>query len=110
MGYDTNKQPPNDKNPFGNPPFPGDTYAGGPNWLGYLVLKNQKSRLYIYDYAVNGHTVPRMKGQQVKDEFMEHAGKKPDYCPWESDNSLFSISFDVKCGIYTDCSFVDWNQ
>ena len=95
--YDTNQPPPHDSNPFGNPAFPGLTYAGGRNWLGYLAEKrSDSSPIYIYDYAVCGHNVQRMKAQ-VTYEFMEFAGKKPDYCPWESDNSIFSVSsFDYK--------------
>ena len=43
----------------------------------------------VYDYAVCGHTVQGVK-TQVKDKFLEYAGKKPEYCPWESENALFS--------------------
>jgi hypothetical protein len=91
-----NKEPPNDNNPFGNPPFPGHTYADRYNWLGYLAqMKLETSPIYVCDYAVYGHIVQRMKGQ-VRDEFMPHAGKKPEYCPWESSNSLFSKSLGNK--------------
>ena len=43
----------------------------------------------VYDYAVCGHTVQGVR-TQVKDKFLEYAGKKPEYCPWESENALFS--------------------
>jgi hypothetical protein len=58
--------------------------------IGYLIQKSD-SPLLVYDYAVCGDSVHKMK-YQVKEQFMETAGKKPDYCPWDSENSLFSTS------------------
>lgn len=92
--FDPTKQHPDSTNPFGNPPFPGNTYAGGPNWLAFLVKKNP-SPLYAYNYAVSGHTVQRLKWQ-VTERFLPLAGKKPEYCPWESGNSLFSMFPDLR--------------
>jgi hypothetical protein len=31
--YDPRGAYPNETNPLGNPPYPGKTYAGGPNWV-----------------------------------------------------------------------------
>ena len=33
IGYDVHGDRPNATNIIGNPPFPGDTTAGGPNWV-----------------------------------------------------------------------------
>jgi len=35
--YDVNGDHPGTTNPLGNPPYPGDTYAGGPNWVTFSV-------------------------------------------------------------------------
>jgi hypothetical protein len=54
-------------------------------------VQKADSPLLIYDYAVCGDIVQSMKSQ-VKEQFKETAGKKPEYCPWDSENSLFSRS------------------
>ena len=32
-GYDVDGAHPSETNPLGNPPYPGDTYSGGPTWV-----------------------------------------------------------------------------
>jgi hypothetical protein len=36
IGYDVHGDHPNTTNIFGNPPFPGTTTTGGPNWVSSL--------------------------------------------------------------------------
>lgn len=33
IDYDVNGPPPSESNPLGNPPYPGHTTTGGPNWV-----------------------------------------------------------------------------
>ena len=101
-GYDVNGAHPSETNPLGNPPYPGDTYSGGPTWVkhlistlsikvGYLATEYNQSPILAYDYAVPGATVQGLKWQ-VKEWFLPHAAQKPTWAPWTSDNSLFCIS------------------
>ena len=39
--YNVNGEHPSDSNPLGNPPFPGKTVSGGPNWV-LRVVSNSK--------------------------------------------------------------------
>jgi hypothetical protein len=103
--YNVDGERPNEKNPFGNPPYPGDTYAGGPNWVGYLATDYvyENSPFMVFDYAVCGHVVQRMR-YQVTEKFLPHAGRKQEWAPWESSNSLFSCTVRSMA----NCSIVDW--
>lgn len=48
-GYDVDGDHPNHENPLGNPPYPGDTYSGGPTWVtGLLFTLNIQGRLFDY--------------------------------------------------------------
>lgn len=98
-GFDPNGTLPNAANPIGNPAFPGNTYAGGINWVGYVTAKYNTSLLFTYNYAVGGSTInrtlvnpgtPKTLTEQV-DQFMAGAGKKPTATPWTTTNSLFSF-------------------
>ena len=64
-----------------------------PNWVGHLVMSRLRALqpLLVYNYAVGGHTVSGVKSQ-IDLWFLPHVGKKPDWAPWNSDESLFSRS------------------
>ena len=67
--------------------------GGSPNanWVGHLITFRRKEgrSILVYDYAVPGHTVSGVKSQ-IENWFLPHAGKKPDWAPWGSRDSLFS--------------------
>lgn len=101
MGYDTGWPAPTPDEPLGVP-FPGYTFTEGgeigfgdshlPNWVGHLVKYRREagcSPMLVYNYAVGGHSV---KGgyDQINNWFLPHVGKKPDWAPWASEESLFS--------------------
>ncbi|EJF57987.1 hypothetical protein DICSQDRAFT_91385 [Dichomitus squalens LYAD-421 SS1] len=107
VGYTSKDLPPSADMPLGVP-SPGITScevvneATGevtyePNWVGYLSQKVNSERnakrnadpLLVYDYAVPGDTVARMKLWQVGKEFMPTMGQHPEWAPWTSLDSLF---------------------
>ncbi|KAF9524985.1 hypothetical protein CPB83DRAFT_897394 [Crepidotus variabilis] len=98
-GFNSNGTLPNEANPIGNPTFPGNTFAGGINWVGYLTSYYNNSLLFTYNYAIGGATINRTLVNpgsskaltEEIDEFMAGAGKKPSVTPWKSENSLFSF-------------------
>jgi hypothetical protein len=102
--YDVNGAYPDEKNPIGNPPYPGTTTSGGANWVGYLATKYNDSTILAYDYAQSGGVVQWVDGQ-VNQLFLPRAGQKPNYAPWSSNDSLFSMPF-----MFSNISDVDWNQ
>ena len=58
--------------------------------VGYLVTEYNHSSILAYDYAFPGAVVQGLKWQ-VREWFLPHAGQKPTWAPWTSDNSLFCI-------------------
>jgi hypothetical protein len=102
--YDVNGAYPDEKNPIGNPPYPGRTTSGGANWVGYLTTEYNDSAILAYDYAQSGGVVQWVEGQ-VNQLFLPHAGQKPSYAPWSGEDSLFSMPF-----MFSHISDVDWNQ
>lgn len=64
-----------------------------PNWVGHLVQSINASRtnfpLLVYDYAVSGDTIARMRLWQYRKEFLPQLGSHPDSAPWTSSNTLF---------------------
>ncbi|EAU92018.1 fungal cellulose binding domain-containing protein [Coprinopsis cinerea okayama7 len=93
--------PPAPGNPLGNPPYPGWTATGGPNWVGYLTTEYNNSLVLTWNYAYGGAVIDdklvtpwqpgliHLTGQV--DQFLEYAAKKPAVVPWTSKNALFSI-------------------
>ena len=86
---------------MGNPPYPGWTSTGGPNWVGYLATQYNKSTILTYNYAYGGAVInaslvtPWTTGvlcltDQVQ-QFLEGAGTKPAETKWTEKNALFSI-------------------
>lgn len=77
--------------------FPGTPYTeigeddrSLPNWVGHLLTS--RNGLLIYDYAAGGQTVSGVC-TQVERCFLPDIGKKPDWAPWKSFNSLFGMLF-----------------
>ncbi|TFK19108.1 fungal cellulose binding domain-containing protein [Coprinopsis marcescibilis] len=93
--------PPTVGNPLGNPPYPGWTATGGPNWVGFLTTEYNKSTILTWNYAYGGAVTDRELvtpwqpqvldlGDEV-DQFLNGAAKKPSVVPWTSENALFSV-------------------
>ncbi len=47
--------------------------------------------LLVYNYARGGDTVDGVE-QQIRHFFLQGVGKKPEWAPWDSDNTLFGES------------------
>ena len=91
-------------NPLGNPPYPGWTSTGGPNWVGTFATSLNNSLLLTYNYAHGGAVIDAdlvtpwqpdviTMTDQINDLFFapNGAGSKPAETPWTSENSLFSV-------------------
>ncbi|KAL3469345.1 hypothetical protein BJX99DRAFT_265287 [Aspergillus californicus] len=92
---------PSAANPLGNPPYPGWTSAGGPNWISNLVAEYNNSLLLNYNLAYGGATVnaslvppytPEVYSliDQVA-EFQEYLAPPPAFAPWTAKNTLFAV-------------------
>ncbi|KAL4863792.1 hypothetical protein BDV12DRAFT_201726 [Aspergillus spectabilis] len=92
---------PSASNPLGNPPYPGWTSSGGPNWISNLVAVYNDSLLLNYNLAYGGATVnatlvppytPEVYSliDQVT-EFTEYLSPPPSYAPWNANNTLFAV-------------------
>ncbi|KAF9036805.1 hypothetical protein BJ165DRAFT_1354512 [Panaeolus papilionaceus] len=100
-GFSPSGTLPNDRNPFGNPDYPGWTATGGENWVGYVTTKYNNSLLYTYNYAYGGATIDAklvtpytptvLSLTDQVNQFLSTVANKPASTPWTSDNSLFSI-------------------
>jgi hypothetical protein len=98
--YDVTREHPNEQNPIGNPEFPGRTWSPGANWValfgvfwlevGYLITEHNQSVILAHDFAVGGYVVQGVE-REVHEWFLPYAGRQPDWAPWESDNSIFSM-------------------
>ena len=98
IGYSIGSRRPSPENPLGVP-FPGRTFAGPgrPNWVGHLITKYMPPKsVLVYDYAVGGADVWGIR-RQIMREFIPEVGKKPDWAPWSSDDSLFGESKTSVC-------------
>ncbi|CAK7231591.1 hypothetical protein SBRCBS47491_007985 [Sporothrix bragantina] len=107
---------PSQDNPLGNPPYPGWTSSNGPNWVDYLTVKYNASRLQTYNLAYGGATVdtdivkpyaPTVLSvkDQVHSEFLpgytSHGNSDLDTSPthpsapdapaWTGNNSVFAV-------------------
>ncbi|KAI0362113.1 hypothetical protein OH77DRAFT_1416330 [Trametes cingulata] len=81
---------PSDEAPLGIE-FPGVTWAepAMPNWVGYLVTEySPYTKLLVYDYAIGGDSVEGVR-RQVQVNFLPRVGEKPEWAPWEAENTLF---------------------
>lgn len=61
---------------------------GEPNWVGHLVTNYPLAPLLVYDFARGGDTVIGVRSQ-VERGFMLHLAKKPEWCAWNANDTLF---------------------
>ncbi|KAH6666854.1 hypothetical protein B0J14DRAFT_189711 [Halenospora varia] len=106
-GYNYTLTLPSASNPIGNPAFPGDTLAGGINWIGHLTQTFNTSLTLTYNYAVSGATVDSaivapfvssatpMTDQVSQFLSPSSPSPKPATAPWTAENSLFSVFFGI---------------
>jgi len=100
VGYNPTYPHPTRESPLGIK-FPGLTYneADEPNWVGHFVTNySPNPDLLVYDYAVGGATAQGVKGQCHS--FLNHVGKKPEWAPWTSEDTLFVTWVGIN-----DCAF-----
>lgn len=101
-GFNQTLQQPTRTNPLGNPTFPGNTASDGPNWVDYLTVEYNASKLLTYNLAFGGATMnstlvaPFMPtvssiADQVDNEWIPTYSSKPSDAPWSSDDTLFAI-------------------
>lgn len=100
-GFSPSGALPNAANPFGNPTYPGWTATGGPNWIDFMTVSQNRSLVFTYNYAYGGATIDAALvkpytptvlslGDQVN-QFLTTVANKPASTPWTSANALFSI-------------------
>ncbi|EKD17131.1 uncharacterized protein L3040_005350 [Drepanopeziza brunnea f. sp. 'multigermtubi'] len=117
-GFDITLAPPSAQNPIGNPPLPGFTTSGGPNWL-ITLLTSRTPNILTYNFASGGATTnaslvtpfaPTVLSltDQVAlfNTHLNPGGSSPSPAAsaWTSSNSLFAIWIgvnDVGNGWYT---------
>lgn len=85
--------------------------ADKPNWVGHLITKycphprfdpakeeqSQEYRdhaLLVYNYARGGDKVDGVQ-RQIQRFFLPKVGKKPEWAPWNADNTLFCKKFNA---------------
>lgn len=107
VGYDCTCPHPTKEEPLGVE-WPGTTYTEGelaPNWVGHLIVAHRPHpETLVFDYAEGGCRVFGVQ-QQMQREFLLHVGKKPEWAPWTSDDSLFgAFLFLNRGGAYVNLS------
>lgn len=89
-------------NPLGNPTYPGYTSSNGPNWIDFLTVTYNASKILTYNLAYGGATVdsdlvtpyaPTVISlkNQIRQEYIPTYGSHPASAPWKSSDTLFSI-------------------
>ncbi|KAF9777327.1 hypothetical protein IL306_004458 [Fusarium sp. DS 682] len=99
--FDVNGEKPSAANPIGNPPFPGWTAAGGPNWVGDMVKEQNNSLVLSYNFAYGGATVDAniVKPYQSTvlsfvdqvNQFSNSVGKHPAGTSWNAQNTIAGV-------------------
>lgn len=72
-----------------------------------------QSPIVVYDYAVGGHTVSGVENQ-IKQQFMSHVGRKPEWAAWTAADTLFG-EFSSTChrttfNLTPGSSHLDWRK
>ncbi|KIK60905.1 carbohydrate esterase family 16 protein, partial [Collybiopsis luxurians FD-317 M1] len=99
--FNPSSTPPQIGQPLGNPPYPGGTTTGGPNWIDFETTAYNESLILTWNYAYGGATIDASLAppytptvlsltDQVN-EFLNGTAARPASAPWTSANSLFSI-------------------
>lgn len=104
--FNIHGEQPNPGNPLGNPPYPGSTSSGGPNYVDYLTTTYNESYIQTYNLGFGGGTVDHLLlpstfspnvlsfDQQVQQEFIPTYGDQVAV-PWSAANSLVTIFFGI---------------
>ncbi|KAH6678458.1 hypothetical protein B0J14DRAFT_323102 [Halenospora varia] len=101
-GFNQSLTQPTPTNPMGNPAYPGWTASNGPNWIDYLTVKYNDSKLLTYNLAYGGATMdstlvapwkPEVSSivDQIKKEWFPAYSSKPKSAPWSSENTIFTV-------------------
>ncbi|KAK7464133.1 hypothetical protein VKT23_006296 [Stygiomarasmius scandens] len=109
--FSPNSTPPQVGSPLGNPPYPGGTTTGGPNWIDFDTVSYNKSLILTWNYAYGGATIDAnlappytptvLSMTDQVNEFLNGAAKKPASAPWTSENALFSVWIGINDLSYT---------
>ncbi|CAG7562363.1 unnamed protein product [Fusarium equiseti] len=59
VGFWPGSELPSASNPIGNPQLPGQTTAGGINWVGHVTSTLNTSQILTYDFAYSGATIDK---------------------------------------------------
>ncbi|KAF4447065.1 hypothetical protein F53441_9364 [Fusarium austroafricanum] len=99
--FNVNGEQPSASNPIGNPPFPGWTASGGPNWVGDMVTEQNNSLVLSYNFAYGGATVDAKIVKPYQDtvlsmvdqvnQFSNSVGKHPAGTSWNEENTIAGV-------------------
>jgi phospholipase/lecithinase/hemolysin len=59
--------------------------------VAHIATDYNQSTIFVYNFAQNGAELSWLDGQ-VNEQFIPKAGRHPEWAPWTSRNSLFSMS------------------
>ncbi|KAJ7595235.1 hypothetical protein C8J56DRAFT_774920 [Mycena floridula] len=100
-GFVLNSTLPAVGNPLGNPPYPGFTATGGPNWIDFMTTTDNTSLTFTYNLAYGGATIDAtlvtpfeptvLSLTDQVNQFLTSLASKPASTPWTSANALFSV-------------------
>jgi len=101
-GFNQTLTQPSEGNPLGNPTYPGNTAANGPNWVDSLTVEYNDSLILTYNLAYGGATmdsaivapylpIVRSIAEQIEDEWFPVYASQPSFAPWSSNDTLFAI-------------------
>ncbi|KAF2674189.1 hypothetical protein BT63DRAFT_449181 [Microthyrium microscopicum] len=117
-GFNTSLSQPSASTPLGNPPYPGWTSSNGPNWVDYLTVKYNASKLLTYNLAWGGATVDAALAKpyassvhslvdQVEKDWMPKYASGNMRAKWMGRDSLFGMWVGINdvSGRYGDADF-----
>ena len=101
-GFNDTGVQPTPTNPLGNPTYPGYTAANGPNWVDFLTVKYNESKLLTYNLAYGGATInsalvapylPTVSSvaEQIENEWFPNYAAQDPAVKWSSEDTLFAI-------------------
>lgn len=95
---------PSPENPFGNPPYPGQTTVSGPNWVGNLIHDLSPPATLSYNFAFGGSVIdsafiPSAKSLynfvNATEVFVSLFNPQKVNIPWTGTNSAFMYWFGI---------------
>jgi len=100
-GFNVTGTLPSAGNPLGNPPYPGYTATGGPNYVDFVTVQYNKSLILNYNFAYGGATIDAslvtpyeptvLSLTDQVNEYLNSIASKPASTHWTSSDTLFSI-------------------